>query len=95
MRPLKIALAVAAAVGSSLSIAGSADATIASTSVRAAVDSVASIERVDYYRYRYGGHRYCWYGDGWHGGGWYWCGYGRRHGYGWGGEEGWNGWRRR
>jgi hypothetical protein len=93
MHYLKAALAVAVAVGSSLSITGTADAAIAATGVRAAFDSLTTIERVEYYRY--GGRRYCWYGDGWHGGGWYWCGYGRRHGYGWGGEEGWNGWRHR
>ena len=32
--------------------------------------------------------------DGWHGPGWYWCGYHHRVGLGWGGPEGWNGWRR-
>jgi len=39
-----------------------------------------------------GGHRHCWYVDGWHGPGWYWCGYAHRHGRGWGGPEGWQGW---
>jgi hypothetical protein len=93
MRHSKIALIVATALGSSLPIAGSADATVAATGLTAAFDRLTVVEHVDYYRY--GGRRYCWYGDGWHGGGWYWCGYGRRHGYGWGGEEGWNGWRHR
>ncbi len=41
----------------------------------------------------FGGHDYCWYDDGWHGGGWYWCGYAYREGYGYGGGEGFNGWR--
>jgi hypothetical protein len=39
------------------------------------------------------GHRHCWYLDGWHGPGWYWCGYHHRRGLGWGGPEGWQGWR--
>jgi hypothetical protein len=43
----------------------------------------------------WGGHNYCWYPDGWRGPGWYWCGYAHRHGYGWGGPEGWHGWHRR
>jgi hypothetical protein len=92
MRYLKIALAVGVAVGGSLSIASSANATIAATGVSAAVDRLTAVEQV---QYRFGGHRHCWYGDGWHGGGWYWCGYGHRRGFGWGGEEGWNGWRHR
>ena len=41
----------------------------------------------------FGGHEWCWYDDGWRGDGWYWCGYGEREGYGWGGGEGFNGWR--
>jgi hypothetical protein len=43
--------------------------------------------------YVFEGRRHCWYARGWHGPGWYWCGYGSRKGRGWGGEEGWNGWR--
>jgi hypothetical protein len=42
--------------------------------------------------YAFGGHNYCWAPDGWHGPGWYWCGYEHRHGYGWGGGEGFHGW---
>ena len=38
------------------------------------------------------GRRYCWYDDGWRGAGFYWCGYAKRHGLGWGGSAGWNGW---
>ncbi len=41
----------------------------------------------------FGGRDYCWYDDAWNGPGWYWCGYGYRSGYGWGGPEGFNGWR--
>lgn len=40
----------------------------------------------------FGGRHYCWAPDGWHGPGWYWCGYEHRHGYGWGGGEGFHGW---
>jgi hypothetical protein len=86
----KIALIAAVAVGGSLSIAGSADAAIAASGVRTAFDRLTVVEQV---QYRWGGHRHCWYGGGWHGPGWYWCGYAQRHGFGWGGEEGYRGWR--
>ena len=36
---------------------------------------------------------YCFYSDGWRGPGWYWCGYAFRRGYGWGGPDGWRGFR--
>src|SRR5262245_26989083 len=39
------------------------------------------------------GRRYCFYWDGWRGPGWYWCGYAFRRGLGWGGPQGWHGWR--
>jgi hypothetical protein len=90
MRLSKIALTVAVALGSSLPIAGSANAAIAAAGMTAAFDRLAVVDHV---QYRYGGHRHCWYDDGWHGHGWYWCGYGARRGYGWGGEEGYRGWR--
>ena len=41
----------------------------------------------------FGGHKHCWYAEGWHGAGWYWCGYAHRDGKGWGGPEGWQGWK--
>ncbi len=44
-------------------------------------------------QYVYGGRRYCWYLIGWRGPGWYRCGYASRRGFGWGGGEGWQGWR--
>jgi hypothetical protein len=90
MHSWKIGLATAVAVGVSASIAGSANATISTTGMSAALDRLATVEQVDY---RWGGHRHCWYGDGWHGPGWYWCGYHHRHGLGWGGGEGYRGWR--
>jgi hypothetical protein len=43
--------------------------------------------------YRFGGRRHCWYPIGWHGPGWYWCGYANRRGHGWGGGDGYRGWR--
>jgi hypothetical protein len=89
---LKIASAVAAVLSGPLLIASGANATITSTGLRPAADTLAVVDHV---QFRYGGHRHCWYPGGWHGPGWYWCGYGHRHGLGWGGGEGWQGWRHR
>src|SRR5262249_50650198 len=44
-------------------------------------------------QYVWQGQSYCWYPDGWRCPGWYWCGYRLRRGFGWGGPQGWNGWR--
>lgn len=41
----------------------------------------------------FNGRNYCFYLDGWRGPGWYWCGFARRRGLGWGGPQGWHGWR--
>ena len=41
----------------------------------------------------FGGLKHWWYGEGWHGAGWYGCGYAKREGKGWGGEEGFQGWK--
>jgi hypothetical protein len=92
MRYSKLALAAGVAVGSLLSIAGTANAAIVSTGMSAAADRLSLVDQVQYV---YGGHRHCWYVDGWHGPGWYWCGYRLRRGFGWGGEEGYRGWRHR
>ena len=54
------------------------------------IDGLNLIERADFI---FGGHKHCWYGEGWHGAGWYWCGYAKRQGKGWGGEEGFHGWK--
>jgi hypothetical protein len=88
----KIALAVSVAVGSLLAIGGSANATIAPTDMSAAVDSLALIDQVQFV---FGGHKHCWYAEGWHGPGWYWCGYAdeKHKGRGWGGPEGYRGWK--
>jgi len=91
MRSWKIGLVIAGAVGVPASIAGSANATIATTTgMSAALDRLTTVKQVDY---RFGGHRHCWYEEGWHGAGWYWCGYSHRRGLGWGGGEGYRGWR--
>lgn len=59
--------------------------------VRTAIDNLNIIDKAQYV---WGGRRYCWYNNAWSGPGWYWCGYAFRQGYGWGGVEGWHGWRR-
>ena len=50
---------------------------------------LSNVETVQFF----GGHQYCWYPLGWQGPGWYWCGYAERTGFGWGGGEGWRGFR--
>jgi hypothetical protein len=88
MRCWKNAVAVALAVGSSLSIAGIANSTIAATGVSSAPDRLTAVDQP---QDRYGGHRppghFCWYRgvsksgpNRWHGPGWYWCGYRLQHG---------------
>ena len=59
--------------------------------LKAVADDIAAVENV---QFLFEGRRHCWYPDGWHGPGWYWCGYRLRTGLGWGGPEGWQGWRR-
>jgi hypothetical protein len=92
MRCSKITLGAAFAIGSLLSIVGSASATVPANGVSATVDRLSLVDQVQFI---YGGRRHCWYAEGWHGPGWYWCGYHHRHGFGWGGEEGFRGWRHR
>jgi hypothetical protein len=58
--------------------------------LRAALGSIDIIQKAQFVWH---GRRYCWYDDGWQGPGFYWCGYAKRHGLGWGGGEGWHGWR--
>ena len=90
MRCSKITIALAA--GSVFAIAGTANATIATTTIGTAADDLSAVEQVQFF---FGGHRHCWYPDGWRGPGWYWCGYRWRRGLGWGGGEGFRGWRHR
>jgi hypothetical protein len=59
---------------------------------QSALGEIGLVENVQYV---FRGRRHCWYDDGWNGPGWYWCGYRLRHGFGWGGERGWNRWERR
>jgi hypothetical protein len=92
MRCVKVALAVALAVGSLSSIASTANAGIVAADVSTAVDRLTVVEQVQFV---FGGHKHCWYLDGWHGPGWYWCGYRLRKGLGWGGPEGYQGWKHR
>lgn len=92
MRCLKVALAVALAAGSLSSVASTANATIMAADVSTAVDHLTLIDQVQFV---FGGHRHCWYADGWNGPGWYWCGYRHRHGLGWGGGDGYRGWKHR
>ena len=63
------------------------------TPVASVNDAAAQLNTVEHAQYYYGGRRYCFYPDGWNGPGWYRCGYHLRRGYGWGGVEGWHGWR--
>jgi hypothetical protein len=70
-------------------------AALAFTPLQAApVDPLTGMAQapVEAAQYVYGGRRFCWYPDGWKGPGWYRCGFHRRHGYGWGGPMGWQGW---
>jgi hypothetical protein len=57
----------------------------------AALGSLDIVEKAQVFVWH--GRRYCWYDHGWQGPGFYRCGYARRHGLGWGGGEGWHGWR--
>jgi hypothetical protein len=92
MHNLKIVLAVAVAIGSLSWITSAANATIAETGMSTAADRLSLVDQVQFV---FGGHKHCWYAEGWHGPGWYWCGYAdeKHRGRGWGGGEGYRGWR--
>lgn len=92
MRHLKIGVAIILAAGCALPMVERAGAANMSTGLRSAAETLNVVEHVDY---SFGGHRYCWYDGGWHGRGWYWCGYAdaKHKGSGWGGEEGFHGWK--
>lgn len=94
MRNLIFGIAATAALATSGAlVSGPVEAAIVSppNSMRAISGDLNMLEPV---QYMYGGQRHCWYPNGWHGPGWYWCGYAFRRGLGWGGGEGWQGWRR-
>ena len=88
MRSSNIAVAVVA--GTILFLAGAAQAGIGSTAPGMAADGLTLTNQVDFI---FGGRKHCWYEDGWNGPGWYWCGYATRKGKGWGGGEGYRGWK--
>jgi hypothetical protein len=58
--------------------------------MKPAIDATSPIEKTAVYVVE--GQRYCFYFSGWHGAGWYRCGFAHRHGLGWGGVYGWQGW---
>jgi hypothetical protein len=82
---------VSALAAGAMMIGGRAQAAAlpGSDGLRAAIDTSALTENVQYF---FGGRNYCWYDLGWNGPGWYWCGYGARRGFGWGGGYGYRGW---
>jgi len=93
----KLALAGVAAIAlaaSGVLMSGLAEAAVTGPSqgINAAADNLNMMQDV---QYRFQNRRHCWYNRGWNGEGWYQCGYHVRHGRGWGGGEGWNGWERR
>ncbi len=93
MRKFAIPLAVAGALGAATTFTGAAQA--APGDLSAGLGTVAiDLNLVENAQFVYEGRNYCFYLNGWHGPGWYWCGYAFRQGYGWGGVEGWHGWRR-
>lgn len=93
MRNLKVAVALAGAIGLGTLVSGAAQAAPASGAMSGALaDAAGTLSIVDQAQYVYGGRRHCWYANGWQGPGWYRCGYANRRGYGYGGAAGWNGW---
>lgn len=83
-------IAVALLTGSIVSIAAAANAGVATNGPATAAEGLRVIDQVDFI---FGGRKHCWYGEGWNGPGWYWCGYNMRKGKGWGGAEGFHGWK--
>ena len=86
------AAAATTLTASAVAMGGVAQAAMTGTGVRTAVEDLNTVENI---QFRFEGRRHCWYGRGWNGPGWYWCGYHQRRGHGWGGGDGWNGWRHR
>ena len=88
---LALALALAAAIGGGVVLAGPARAAPAG-GLAPLGTAAGDINAVEQAQYVYRGRRYCWYINGWRGPGWYRCGYALRRGLGWGGVAGWRGW---
>jgi hypothetical protein len=91
MRTLAFAAVAAAALAGGTLLSGPAQAASLGPSV-GLLPAVDSLNLMEHAQFVHGGRKHCWYPDGWHGPGWYWCGYNRRHGLGWGGPAGWQGW---
>jgi hypothetical protein len=90
MRRFFIAAAATIAIAATpISFSGKAEAATGSA-LSSSLDQLSLIEKAQFV---FGGKKHCWYLDGWHGPGWYWCGYAKRKGMGWGGPEGYNGWK--
>jgi len=91
MRNLVLSIAASAAV---LAVAPLANAQAAFDGrLIFGVEPVGAPAPVQDVQFLFGGRNYCWYAAGWRGAGYYWCGYANRRGLGWGGPEGWHGWR--
>jgi hypothetical protein len=90
MRSVRSTILSAAVVLTALPIGVAQAAPISPQGLKAAAGEQSAIDQV---QYRLAGREYCWYDDGWRGPGFYWCGYRLRVGLGWGGPEGWHGWR--
>ena len=93
MQKFAFSLVVVGALGAATTFTGAVQAAPAGFSAQLGTAAV-DLNMVENAQFIYGGRNYCFYLDGWHGPGWYWCGYAYRRGYGWGGPEGWHGWRR-
>src|SRR5271154_6024142 len=86
----KLVLSFTFLAAAALPLATSAEAAIGDSLLGAHVQMSTPIADAAFV---YGGRNYCWYSGGWKGPGWYQCGFALRHGLGWGGGVGWNGWR--
>jgi hypothetical protein len=84
-------VAIAAALGLGGASAAQAGIGDGALGARTPLTSASQVENA---QFLFGGQNYCWYDDGWSGPGWYWCGYAFRTGLGWGGGDGFHGWRR-
>ena len=92
MRKLFFALTASTALIGGVMING-LPATAAPGSILGIQSAIEGFGLVQNAAFIHEGRHHCWYGRGWHGPGWYWCGYANKKNRGWGGEEGWNGWR--
>jgi hypothetical protein len=92
MRKLLFALTTSTALLSGAMITG-LSAIAAPGSIQGIATAAEDLGMIQNAAFIHEGRKHCWYGRGWHAAGWYWCGYAKRKGLGWGGEEGWNGWR--